>query len=702
TPATAAAILPAVADGRPAWAGWARLPREARDTLFQLAVIAWTILPHAAHLPFWCVGLAAVVLFWRASIALTNGALPGRGALFTVMAIAVALTLWTERTLLGKEAGVSMLVVLLSLKTLEMRGRRDALVVFFLGFFLVLTHCLYSQSLLMAFSMAVSTWGLLTAQVLASMPVGKPPLKRAAGIAARSALLGLPLMAALFLLFPRIGPLWGLPQDAIGRTGLSGTMRMGGVAQVANDDSIAFRVRFANGSPPSSLLYFRGPVLSRFDGVEWTSTPGVLRPGRPFSPELRVFGPGRPYEMIVEPIRLPLLPLLELTPPPAADAPMLPGWTLRLDPELRWQADRLIAERVRLTAQAHTRFEHGPTEVQPWLAALTDLPPDSNPRAAAWARQWRVEQGLTAANPDALATALMRHIRTEKFSYTLAPGEYGRDAVDEFWFDRREGFCEHFAASFVVMMRALSVPARVVTGYQGAEPPDADGWQVVRQSHAHAWAEYWQPGTGWRRADPTAAVAPERVSTGRQLPPARGLMADALQNVNPELAGQIRRAWELVDNRWNQWVMSYSRTRQFDLLESIGFTAPSWQDLLLVMMVLVSVVASTAAVWAWLDRRRVDPWARLHGRLREALRRAGVESQAQDGPRALARRVRERLGPTAEPLAEWLERLDLLRYGPDGRHVPGADWTREFDQRLGAQRRQAAAAGTDAAHGGAR
>ena len=150
---------------------WERLPREARDTLFQLVVIAWTILPHTGHLAFWCSALAAVVLIWRASITLSNRPLPSRTAVLVVMLIALGLTAWTERTLLGKEAGVSMLVVLLSLKTLEMRGRRDVLVLFFLGFFLVLTQCLYSQSVLVAASMALSTWGLLTAQVLSSMPV---------------------------------------------------------------------------------------------------------------------------------------------------------------------------------------------------------------------------------------------------------------------------------------------------------------------------------------------------------------------------------------------------------------------------------------------------------------------------------------------------------------------------------------------------
>ncbi|OYU74271.1 MAG: transglutaminase, partial [Burkholderiales bacterium PBB5] len=182
---------------------WRQWPRETRDTLFQLVLIAWIVVPHLGHLAGWCSTLTAVVLLWRAQLALTGGPLPSRWKVMALLAIAVGLTVWTERTLLGREAGVTLLVVLMGLKTLELRARRDAMVVFFLGFFLVLTDCLYSQSLLTALAMLIATWGLLTALVLANMPVGKPPLLRAGLLAARSAVLGLPLMAALFLLFPR-------------------------------------------------------------------------------------------------------------------------------------------------------------------------------------------------------------------------------------------------------------------------------------------------------------------------------------------------------------------------------------------------------------------------------------------------------------------------------------------------------------------
>ncbi|MBI5257253.1 MAG: DUF3488 domain-containing transglutaminase family protein [Burkholderiales bacterium] len=671
------------------WPGWGKLPRDARDTLFQLAVIGWTVLPHLGHLAWWCGAITMLVLFWRGWLAVTGGALPGRWPVITLLFIATGLTVWTERTLLGKDAGVTMLVVLMSLKTLELRARRDALVVFFLGFFLVLTHCLYSQSLLTALWMGLCTWGLLSAQVLASMPVGRPPLRRAGAVAARSALLGLPLMVLLFVLFPRLGPLWGLPQDGLGRTGLSGTLRMGGVAEIANDDSIAFRVRF-NGAPPRpETLYFRGPVLTQFDGIEWRQR----RPAAEarLAAELRTFGPGFGYELALEPNRLPLLPMLEATPDLPGAAPRLPGWTLALNDELQWSTDRLVTERLQWRATAWTGFALGPFAQLPRPDEHLHLPSGSNPRAQAWARALRNQPALAHAEPAALAQAVLAHIREAGFGYTLAPGTYGRDGVDEFWFERREGFCEHFAASFVVMMRAMGVPARIVTGYQGAEAPDADGWMIVRQSHAHAWAEYWQAGKGWRRTDPTAAVAPERVQRSLPLAPRAGFVRGALNSMSPALAEQLRRAWELLDNRWNQWVMNYSRSRQFDLLEALGFTAPSVEDLAKTLIGALSLLSLAGAGWAWWDRHRQDPWLRLRQRIIVALTALGIDARPHHPPLGLAAAVRQALGPSGETLAQCLEALDRCRHGRGDRRLPGPAWRRGFEREVRRLRRHGGA-----------
>ena len=671
----------------PALRGLRHLPRDARDTLFLLAVIGWTLLPHVPNLPAWCTAFAAAVLVWRARLALANAPLPSRWWLVAALAVAVALTAWSHGTLLGREAGVTMAVVLMALKTLELRARRDAFVVFFLGFFLVLTHFFYSQSIPVALAMIGAVWGLLAALVLAHMPAGRPPLRLALAQAARAALMGAPVMALLFVLFPRIGPLWGVPQETTAKTGLSGTMTMGAMAEVAQDESVAMRVRFTSGDrPPAQAMYFRGPVLELFDGREWRSRPrtdelastsgGADAPAR---------GPAVAYELTIEPLRLPVLPLLEMT----VDAPQIDSDETNLRLARRgdsvWVAHRPLLERVRLDAIAHLAQRAEPVQGRWDLHDLVALPAGHNPRTLQWALALRRDPRYAQAGASALAQAVLQHIRSAGFSYTLAPGPYGesnpRAVLDEFWLERKAGFCEHFAAAFVVVMRAMGVPARIVTGYQGTDPLPVDGYYIVRQSHAHAWAEYWLPGTGWVRADPTAAVAPERIERSRNLIPARGLVAGALEAMNPDLLVQIRNAWEAVNNRWSQWVLNYSRGQQFELMRRLGMRSPNWMDLLVTLLTSASVLALAGALWAVWDRRRQDPWTRLQQRVRTTLRGLQVDAPAHAGIRSLAARLRERHGAAAQPLADSLLALERQRYGRTPLRRPSPSWWHEFHGR---------------------
>jgi hypothetical protein len=339
-----------------------------------------------------------------------------------VLAVAAALTFWSFRSLLGREPGITLLVVLMALKTLELRARRDAFVVFFLGFFLVLTHFLYSQSILVALAMLASVWGLLTALVLAHMPVGQPSLPQAARLAARTALLGAPVMVLLFVLFPRVGPLWGVPQDGIGSTGLSNSMTMGSVAEVALDDRIALRLRFDGPVPPPATFYFRGPVFGRFDGETWT--PMSRFPGGPRAAVREASGPVG-YEMTVEPLRVSALPTLEATP----EAPAIDGVVLTTRDDLLWTANRPLVERVRYRGMAFTDFRYGPTVVPP--RAYVELPAGFNPRTLAWAAALRGDPRYAQADAATLAAAVLDHVGRGGYLYTLNPGTYsGNDTID--------------------------------------------------------------------------------------------------------------------------------------------------------------------------------------------------------------------------------------------------------------------------------
>ena len=672
---------------------WRAPSRDARDTLFMLALIGWTITPHLFHLPLWVTGLSLVVLVWRGWLGWRQEPLPGRAAVLGLLGLAAVLTFTGEKTLVSKDAGVTLLVVLMALKTLELRARRDALVVFFLGFFLVLTTFLYSQSFLTAVGTGVSVWGWLTALTLAHIPAGRPTIRQAAGLAGRAALIGTPVMIALFLLFPRIGPLWPSANTAT-RTGLSDHLELGSVADLASDDSIAFRIHFDGRAPAAAQLYFRGPVLVDTDGHEWRAQ--SLFGGRSRRSNglrsVNVEERGKPtaYEMTLEPTQLTWLSMLELTPPQSADravdtsqgVQVLDGADVQplADLDLQWRTRRPITQRVRVRAIAWLDDRIVGAQAADLRENLA-LPPQFFPRTRAWARQWlhdhpgRPQPGQ-AIDVDGVVQSLYGYIGRGGFGYTLSPGAYEGDPVDEFWLDRKVGFCEHFATAFVVVLRAMGIPARLVTGYQGTDPDPVDGYYVVRQSNAHAWAEYWNPDRGWVRADPTAAVAPERIERGRAIQPGPGFVGNAIDSLSPGMVERMRTWRETLDNRWKDWVLGYNRNSQFDLLKKIGVSTPDSDDLGRVLMTVISVAALFGAGAAWWDSHRRTPGQRQTRRIASALRALqphGVQVAAHESPGVVAASLRRRFGAAAEGLAARLEAMERQRYGPAG-DAAAPDW----------------------------
>ena len=647
-----------------------QMPRDTRDTMFTLVVIGWVLLPQLANLPPWCSSMAGGLLLWRIWLTVTGRPLPGIWWRLGLLAITVTATLLTYRTLLGREPGVTLLVVLLTLKTLELRARRDAFVVFFLCFFTMLTNFFFSQSLFTAAAMLVALLGLLTALVNAHMPVGKPALRQSAQIAGGMALLGAPIMAVLFVLFPRIGPLWGVPSDALGsRSGLSATMQVGSMARIALDNGIAMRVRFDGTAPAQGSLYFRGPVLSTFDGREWLPLrpefPAAMQPAA----ELRIRGIPLRYEVTLEPGNGgPWLMLLDAS----ANGPTAPQLRPRMTTELQWVADRSVNELLRYRAESYTDFQHGPLQASPGLQDYVSLPAGFNPRTLGLAAELLRQPALRQADGAARVAAALARLRDGGYTYTLSPGVSGTHSADEFWFDSKQGFCEHIASSFVVLMRAMDVPARVVTGYQGGELNPVDGYWVVRHRDAHAWAEVWLAGRGWVRVDPTTAVAPSRADSPVRLDIPEGAIAAAVNTVSPGLRISLRSLWEASNNRWNQWVLNYTQDRQLSLLRDLGFDAPTWQTLSYLLIAVGVLTSLLAAAWAAWNGRRQDPWLRLLQRARLQLKRQGLQFQPQCPPRQLAALTLQQLGTQpafAKAMHDWLLRLEAQRYAPPASHL---------------------------------
>ena len=653
--------------------------RERRDTMVLLLAVLFVAVPQFENVPWWTVGVFGLLWLWRAWITLRNLPLPGHVAMLPLLAAAAAAVWLQYRTLLGREAGVAFLLVLLALKLLEMRATRDVFIVVFLCFFILLTQFLYSEALPVALMTLAAVLALFFVLVSVSLKDSDLPAGRKLRFVSVILLKAVPLTAVLFVLFPRLDtPLWGLPRDAFSAsTGLSNSMAPGGVSRLLQSQDIAFRVRFAAAVPANPDLYWRGPVFGSFDGRTWS--PLAQRWAN--APPVRVNAAADSaidYTVTLEPSQRDWLFVLEMPARLPDDAELRP----RMNSVGQLLAARPITTRTRYDARSFTRFTFGQNEtaasLQDWLA----LPQGFNPRTLQFATELRTRLAPTgdrAAGDGQRVQAVLEHFRSGGFGYTLSPPQLGRDSVDEFLFNSRLGYCEHFASAFVVLMRALEVPARVVTGYQGGEINPIDGFMTVRQADAHAWAEVWLAGRGWVRIDPTSVVAPVRIEQGiGEL--ARRAGSGALFTIgdNPDagwvrLVRALRYNWEAMENSWNQWVLSYSAQRQLSLLDAFGFE-PNWRVLAVLLALAVALAALLMAAMSLRHRVQRDPLAELEERFRSRLERAGVGISPADGPRVLDRRLQRELLPDSGAEAhEILAELEHWRYSPASRSVAAAD-----------------------------
>ncbi|MEX8505572.1 transglutaminaseTgpA domain-containing protein [Leptothrix ochracea] len=639
-------------------------PRESRDSLFLVGVLTWTMAPQFGAVPLWCSLFAVTALVWRGMLSWRGSGMPPRRVLMLALPLAVGLSLWSHGHVLGKETGLSLLVSLTALKTLEMRTQRDRFVVCFLGMLLIMAGFLRSQSMFQGLAMLVSVTGLLTCLMLEQRPNGRPDLWETARLAMMPALLGAPIVLVLFLFFPRLPPLWGLPEDAGAHTGLSDQLELGQIADAALDDSLAMQVTFDGPPPPPQERYFRAQVLSVHIGQRWlapnTALSAPITPTPRFEDTLNPSAIG--YRMTLEPLQIRALPLLEHT----LSMPIMESATavdLIRHKDMHWQSLEPLTQRMQLHALAVVIGGVIPTEATPFPIGDLDLPEGLHLRTRAWAQALRQSLSPDQSNPEQLAEKLLQHIRTAGFSYSLSPGESPEsDPVDAFWLDHRQGFCEHFASTFVILMRAMGVPARIVTGYQGGLINPIDKVLEIRQSDAHAWAEYWSRGRGWIRVDPTAAVAPDRINAGVHGGNAGGgglrKLLGPWAQLSPDMRAQLQALWGSVDHRWRQWVVQYHSTEQFDLLKGLGWSEPDFDDLGEVLEGLAALGLGTLAGWtAWRRwQQRGDPWLRTWTALQADLRRHGWLVQAHHSPATLARQIPE--------LATVLLELDAWRYAP--------------------------------------
>lgn len=616
-----------------------------------LAGLSLAILPHVLHLPAWIPLLFVAAAAWR-YLALREK-LPLPGALVRLLLVILILVgvMLKYRTVTGLEAGSALLVNLLGLKLLEMCTRRDVLLTILLGYFLIVTNFLYSQEIYLTIYLLGVTV-ILTGSLISLVDAGeelstRQRLRLSASLLAQA----VPLMLVLFLLFPRIeGPLWSLPKDAYASlSGLSDSMTPGSIGQLTLSDEVAFRVKFDGPIPPPDQLYWRGPVLWWTDGQTWRS--GLAET---IEPSLTLLGQPVEYTVILEAHDQPWLFGLEMPGGPPEGRGFWTG-------DYQLQDRRPIRERIRYRLRSHPHYVADYlSQQQRWGG--TRLPANLHPKAKQLAAQWQAEN----PRPEALVQRALRYFREEDFVYTLSPPVLDKDPVDEFLFDTRQGFCEHYAAAFTTLMRAAKIPARVVTGYQGGELNPLGNYLVVRQRDAHAWSEVWLEGRGWVRVDPTAAVSSARVEGGidQALPtafrPAWQIREDAWL---ARAWKQTRDGWDAVNNSWNEWVLGYGPEYQQDLLAWLGLGQAGYKGLAALLSGLLVLLLAGLAGWVlWRIPRHGDPAQRLYLRFCARLARRGLPRKASEGPLDFAARASARYPEWAGQIGEIARLYVELRY----------------------------------------
>lgn len=595
--------------------------------------LGWSLLaigvmaaPHTLHLTPWITIAAAVLAAWRLACDRLRWRLPGKYTRYALAFLAFAGVLATFRTLNGPEAGTSLLLLLAMLKLMEAKGLRDYFLLMVIAYFLGIANFLYDQTVPLAIYM-VPAVGLAT---VALLNVAHPDPERSFGTAARATgrllLPALPMAVVLFLLFPRIsGPLWGLGSlKHSGVTGLSPNMSPGDLSQLAQSDDIAFHVKFEGAVPPRSQLYWRALVLHDYDGKTWRS--GNL----PWRGGATATGKGTliHYQVTLEPNNLGVIYTLDLP-------VQLPEDTY-LSASYEVETRGAVTERKLYAAASRTNTSYG-ADTPRWMLHRDLALPEGDPQSRAMAAQWRA----SAKSPEQVVKDALDMFHDQPFSYTLEPGVLtSSDRMDEFLFKTRRGFCEHYAGAFVYLMRAAGIPAHVVIGYQGGTENPLDGYYVVRQQEAHAWAEVWIQGRGWVRVDPTGAVDPARVEEG---------IADALSS--EELAGSIyqrypwlgtmRNSWDALNSGWNNWVLAYGPELQAKFFSKVGLHYGDWLQLSLVLGGLVALLMGLYWLYLLWERRppRLPPISREYVRFCRRLAKLGLPRAAHEGPLDYAARV---------------------------------------------------------------
>lgn len=590
--------------------------------------LALVIMPHLSRFPAWSILLVSALFIWRIiCIKHTNWLIP-KWLLVVITIFAMIGTFIYLGTLIGKTAGSVLLSILLAVKLHESQSRRDYMVLISLSFFIIVTNFLFSQSIPTVIYMLAIIIVLLMSMI--SINQDNAPIKHQYKfkLAAKMLLQSIPLMLIMFVLFPRItGPLWSLPEDQqTATTGLSETMSPGNISNLIQSNATAFRAKFKNSVPLQNQLYWRVFVLWYFDGQTWEKGKQNLSP----APTLISSAPAVEYTITLEPHQKNWLFALDMP----IEVPEHINYTNNFVLRTKEKITSLYQYKVKSTLSYNIQ----PT-ISPWeKSAGLKIPANTNNQTVLFgqklAQQYR--------KPEEIVNHMLRFYNQQEFHYTLRPpATPGFHPVDQFLFDTRRGFCEHYASSFTLVMRAAGIPARVVLGYQGGTINPLNKVHTIRQSDAHAWTEVWIKNRGWVRVDPTAAIAPQRIEQNLNAALSPTESRPFHMQLNSGIFQSMRFYWDALDNQWNQWIVGYDSKLQQKLLTSVLEKNLSLSDLVLFMVVSFSIVLFFITLFItkpW-EKQKLEPVVKVYNQFCKKLSSQGLLREVYEGPLDFAQKA---------------------------------------------------------------
>ncbi len=638
-----------------------RMPR--RSLLFLCVAMVLAVAPLVVRVPLWACALLLSAAFGRFLAERWLGGWWLWMLGFALFGSGVGAALFHYNTIVGLEPGTVIMLVLLSLKFLEAKSTRDFRVLVLLGYFLCLTTLFFSQDFLLCVYIG-GVFAVLTAALVHLQLAGWGQAEHKLWPATRLSLILLaqatPVIVLLFLFFPRLEGIFrfqSLNSEVFDKTGMSDDMEPGSIAGVVTSTKVAFRADFPEGdTPPAGSLYWRGVVLWDENGLHWTHG------------SVPAFGRHEPLTGKLIKQRITLEPhgrrwLFALDRP----ATSVPGATYTSGGAL--ESFKPITSTFRY--EVGSMPENHEIKLTPLEKASALQTRGVSTQVRQLVASWR---GKGRTDREVVDSAL-RFFREERFVYSLTPGGYANDSLDEFLFRRRSGFCEHYAASFATMMRVAKIPARVVLGYLGGNE-GFGGYVSVPESDAHAWAEVWLPDYGWLHVDPTAVVAPERVASGLE----SFLESAAASSVLSGRAGastgllgirdvlrDIQLAWDGLNYQWDLKVMGFDEQTQRNFLNVSGLGNPTTMRLLLRTFMVIGILLTFIGGWMHFSSRApLDKVLSIYQRFCRRTAAAGLRRAPSEGPLDFRRRALEQFPAQAEEIGNIFQLYIRLRYGADG------------------------------------